>query len=236
MPVSRLATAILLSASALLTTVAHADEARYNQISLSAEVSHEIAHDLMHVTLYSEDQDSDPAALAAKISKTMNDAINQARNVKGITVSSGSRNSYPVYDDKGQKITAWRERAELRMESADFAALSKLTGEMLTTLNMAGMNFSIADATRKTQEDALIKRAIEAFKARAQIATEALGAKHYKIVNLSLNSGGYNPPVFRSNMVMAKGAAMMADAVPEVEAGTSQVNVSASGTIEIQPL
>ncbi|WXL26672.1 SIMPL domain-containing protein [Ectopseudomonas mendocina] len=236
MPITRLATATLISASALFSLSATADDQRYNQISLSAEVSKEIAHDLMHVTLYSEDQSSDPAELATKISTSMNDAISQARKVKGITVTSGSRNSYPVYDDKGQKITAWRERAELRLESADFAVLSKLTGELLGNLKMGGMNFSIADTTRKTNEDALMKSAIEAFKARAKIATEALGGKHYKIVNLSLNSGGYNPPVFRTNMVMAKGAAMMADATPEIEAGSSQVNVSASGTIEVQPL
>jgi predicted secreted protein len=235
MPVNRFATALLLSASTLFSLTAAADEHRYNQIALSAEVSQEIAHDLMHVTLYSEEQSNDPAALAVQISKNMNDAIAQARKVKGINVSSGSRNSYPVYDDKGQKITAWRERAEIRLESADFASLSKLTGELLGNLKMAGMNFSIADGTRKTNEDALMKSAIEAFKARAQIATEALGGKQYKIVNLSLNSGGYNPPIFRAN-TMAKGAAMMAEAMPEVEAGTSQVSISASGTIEVQAL
>ena len=128
LPLSRLATALLLSATSLLSATAMAEEARYNQVSLRAEVNQEIAHDLMHVTLYSEAQDSDPAALAAQISKTLNAGIAQARKVKGVSVTSGSRNSYPVYDHKGQKITAWRERAELRLESADFSALSKLTG------------------------------------------------------------------------------------------------------------
>jgi predicted secreted protein len=188
----------------------------------------------MHVTLYSEAQDSDPAALAAQISKTLNASIAQARKVKGISVASGSRNSYPVYDDKGQKITAWRERAELRLESADFSALSKLTGDMLQTLKMGGMSFSIADDTRKTHEDALLKDAVAAFKARAQLATEALGGSGYKLVSLNLNSGGFQRPM-PMRMEAMKGAAMMDAAVtPEIEAGTSQVNINADGVIEVQ--
>ncbi|WP_079203161.1 SIMPL domain-containing protein [Pseudomonas sp. CC6-YY-74] len=233
-PLSRLASALVISATGLLSLAAHAEEVHYNQISLRAEVNQEIAHDLMHVTLYSEAQDSDPAALAAQISKTLNASIAQARKAKGVSVAMGSRHSYPVYDDKGQQITAWRERAELRLESADFSALSRLTGEMLQDLKMGGMNFSIASATRKTHEDALLKEAVAAFKARAQLATAALGGSGYKLVNLSLNSGGFQAPMpMRMNTM--KGAARMEDAVtPEIEAGTSQVTINADGVIEVQ--
>ncbi len=105
----------------------------------------------------------------------MNKALAQAKQVKDITLRQGSRNSYPIYDTKGQKITGWRERAELRLESSDFAALSKLTGELLTDLKMGGMDFAIATPTRKASEDALLKDAVSAFKARAQLATDALG-------------------------------------------------------------
>ncbi|MDM8348234.1 SIMPL domain-containing protein [Pseudomonas sp. sp1636] len=238
-PLSRLASALTLSAVALLSLAAHAEETRYNQIALRAEVNQEIAHDLMHVTLYSEAQDSDPAALAAQISTTLNASIAQARKVKGVSVAMGSRHSYPVYSEnqggeKGPQISAWRERAELRLESADFASLSQLTGELLKDLKMGGMDFSIANATRKTHEDALLKDAVAAFKARAQLATDALGGSGYKLVSLSLNSGGFAPPM-PMRMHAMKGAAMMEAAVtPEIEAGTSQVTINADGVIEVQ--
>ena len=148
-----------------------ADELHYNQISLRAEVSQEVARDLMIVTLYTESQNTDPGKLAAEITTTMNKALGQARQVKAVTLRQGSRNSYPIYDDKNQKITGWRERAELRLESADFAVLSKLTGELMTDLKMAGMDFAIATPTRKASEDTLLKDAVAAFKARAQLAT-----------------------------------------------------------------
>ncbi|MDD1146786.1 SIMPL domain-containing protein [Pseudomonas idahonensis] len=231
---SRSLALLALSAGTLSSLPAlAADELHYNQISLRAEVSQEVARDLMIVTLYSESQNSDPAKLAAEITSTMNKALGQARQVKDVTLRQGSRNSYPIYDDKGQKITGWRERAELRLESSDFAALSKLTGELLGDLKMAGMDFAIADPTRKASEDALLKDAVKAFKARAQLATEALGGKGYKIVNLNLNSNGYPQPYLRAPMMMKAASMDSAPVTPEVEAGTSQVSMTADGAIEV---
>lgn len=230
----RSAAVLTLSASTLASLSAMAaDELHYNQISLRAEVSQEVARDKMIVTLYTEAQNADPAKLAADITTTLNTALGQAREVKAVTLRQGSRNSYPIYDNKNQKITGWRERAELRLESADFPALSKLTGELLNTLKMANMDFTIADSTRKASEDALLKDAVAAFKTRAQLATDALGGKGYKIVNLNFNTNGYPQPYERGAMMM-KAAMMDAAPAPEVEPGTSKVTMSADGVIEVQ--
>jgi predicted secreted protein len=160
--------------------------------------------------------------------------LGQARQVKDITIRQGNRNSYPIYDDKGQKITGWRERAELRLESADFAALSKLTGEMLgSDMKMGGMDFSISKPARKTSEDALLKDAVAAFKTRAQLVTDALGGSGYKLVNLNLNTQGYPQPYMRGPVMMMKAARADAAPTPEVEAGTAEVSVTADGVIEV---
>lgn len=208
-----------------------AEDVHYNQVSLRAEVSKNVAHDLMSVTLYTEAQNADPTELASQITKTLNAALAKARQVKGVTIQPGRRNSSPVYDDKGQKITAWREHAELRLESADFPALAKLASELLGDLKMGDMTFTMAQATRQASEDSLFKDAVAAFKARAQLTAEALGGTGYKIVNLNLNSAGYSQPVLRG----AKMLAMSNSApVPEVEAGSSQVSITAEGVIEVQ--
>lgn len=232
---TRSAALIALSVGSIASLPAlAADQLHYNQISLRAEVSQEVARDKMIVTLYTESQNTDPAKLAAEVTTIMNKALGEAREVKGVTLRQGSRNSYPIYDNKNQKITGWRERAELRLESADFPALSKLTGELLNTLKMDNMDFAIADATRKSSEDALLKDAVAAFKARAQLATDALGGKGYKIVNLNFNTNSYPMPYARNGGMMMKAAAMDSAPTPEVEAGTSQVSMSADGVIEVQ--
>jgi len=222
----------ILAASTLASLPAFADEPRYNQISLHAEVSQEVPRDLMQVTLYTEAQNSDPAKLAAQITETVNKALGEARQVPNVTLRQGARNSYPVYDDKGQKITGWRERAEIRMESADFAALSKLTGDLLQDLKMGNMDFSISPASRKSNEDALLKEAVGAFKGRAALAAEAMGGKSYRVVNLDLNTSGFPQPFARAPMMM-KAARDNVAVTPDVEAGTSQVSITAQGTIEV---
>ena len=216
--------------SALLWPSAQADEPSYNRISLNAEVSREVPYDLMQVTLYSEAQHSDPAALSAQISSALNQALESARRVSGVQVSLGSRSSYPVYDKDGKQIIGWRERGELRLQGADFSALSKLTGQLLAHLKMGSMSFSLADSTRKSCEDELLKQAVLAFKARAALISQALGASDYKLVNLNLSSG-YNPP---PRMAM-KAMAMSADSpAPEIEAGNAKVSINAEGSIEVQ--
>lgn len=225
----------LLSGLATSASV-QASEQSYNQISLRAEARQEVAHDQMQVTLYSEAQDTDPARLASTLTKTLNNAVEKARKHPQISVKLGSRSSYPVHDSKGQKITAWRERAEIRLESTDFSALSTLTGELLQTLSMASMQFSIAPQTRINSEDQLLKQAISAFQARAKLVSTAFGSSSYKVVSLNLNSSGFAPPpMYARSAKMLSMAADEAAAIPEIEAGSSEVSIIADGIIEITP-
>lgn len=228
------ATLLTLGAAMLVSASVMADDVHYNQVSVRAEVNQQVQRDLMTVTVYTESQDSDPAKLAAGITEALNKALAEARQVKDVTIRQGSRNSYPIYDDKRQKITGWRERAELHLESPDFAALSKLSAGLLDSdMKMDSMDFSISDPARKASEDALYKDAVAAFKARAKLVTEAIGGSGYKLVNLNLNTSGYPQPYLRAPVMMMKAARADAAPTPDVEAGTSQVSVTADGVIEV---
>lgn len=231
----RTAPLALFMTSLLTSTAMLASEQPYNQISLRAEAHQDVAHDQMQVTLYTEEQNSDAAQLASTVTHTLNQALQTARQHPKISVKMGSRRSYPVHDSKGQKITAWRERAEIHLESTDFVGLSTLTGELLKTLKMVNMQFSIAAKTRINSEDQLLKDAISAFQARAQLVSEAFGASSYKVVNLNLSSSGFSrPPIYARSAKMLSSA--MSDdnsTTPEVEAGSSQVSIIADGVIEI---
>lgn len=226
---------LLLPLATLLSLAAFpaAAELHYNQVSLRAEAGTEITHDLMQVTLYSEAQDSDASALAARITTLLNEAISQGKQYPGIKMALGSRSSHPVHDNKGKQIIAWRERAELRLESGDFVQLSKLVGELLQDLNMASMRFVMAENTRLQGENRLMEQAIAAFKERAMQASKALGGKDYKLVSLNLgNQGGYPSPVYRQAVMMSTAMADTA-VTPEIEAGSSQLKIIADGIIEI---
>ena len=92
---SRRSAALVMASSLLASLPALAEEPRYNQISLRAEVSKEVARDLMIVTLYSEAQNTDPGKLAKEITETMNKAVQQARDVKEIKNQSGQSQQLP---------------------------------------------------------------------------------------------------------------------------------------------
>lgn len=107
MQIPRRGTAFILSCGLLASLPAlAADEPRFNQVSLRAEVSKEVARDLMVVTLYSEAQNSDPGKLAKQITETMNKAVQQSRQVKDVKISQGSRNSYRYMTARARRSPA----------------------------------------------------------------------------------------------------------------------------------
>lgn len=223
-----------LLAGLAFTGQALADTLNYNQVSLRAQVQQSVNNDTLTVTLFTEDQDSDPAKLANRITTRLNQGLETARQNANIRVSSGNRHSQPVYDEKRENIIAWRERGEIRLEGTDFAEISGTMTTLLGDLSLGGMQFSLSPESRSSTEDELIEQAIQAFRQRAAIATKGLGGEDYRIVQLNLNTQFMTPrPYMQSNRMMAVSAdAQMA--TPSVEGGEADVTVSADGVIEVQ--
>lgn len=220
-----------LLAGMTLSAPALAESLNYNQISLRAEVQQSVNNDTLTVTLFTQEQDTDPAKLAKRITATLNQGLETARSNKQIKVASGNRSSQPVYDEKRENIIAWRERGEIQLKGTDFAQVSAVTGELLNDLNLDSMTFSLSSDSRSKTEDQLIQQAIEAFQKRAKIATQTLGGSDYKIVQLNLNTQYRQPrPYLRTNKM-----AMAADSsgAPAVEGGQADVSVNADGVIEV---
>jgi predicted secreted protein len=174
--------------------------------------------------------DANPATLASAINRSMNDALRVAKEYRGVKARSGSNQVYPVYS-KGTTLQGWRGRAEIRVESGDFEAASALIGKLQSSMQLASIHFSVAPETRKAAEDELMVEAIKAFKARADVVKGALGGHDYRLVRVNVASGYSGPqPRFAAAPRMAAAQEVVA---PSFEAGTSQITVTASGTIEV---
>lgn len=226
-------TILLCLAFASAPVLADHYEQRYNQVALRAEVQQSVSHDTLRVTFFAEEQEAEPAKLAERITTRLNQGLETARQARGVKVSSGNRSSQPVYDKERENIVAWRERGEIVIEGSDFAVLTELTGNLMDNLSLGSMQFSLSPTTRRATEDELIQEAIEAFKARADLATRGLGGSGYKVVHLNLNTQMSQPPaLYRARQAMAMSADMEMSA-PSVESGQADVTVSADGTIEV---
>ena len=105
------------------------ESTRYNTVELQAESQREVANDLLTATLYTELNDMDAAKLAALLNTRANEALAAAKEYKTVRTRSGGNQTFPVYD-RNQRLTGWRGRAEIRIESRDFQAASALIGQL----------------------------------------------------------------------------------------------------------
>ena len=218
---------LALSGSALAADPAP----RYNVVEIQAEAQREIANDTLAASLSVELNDANPAALAAAINKSANEALRVAKDYNSVRVRSGSNQTYPVYA-KGNVLQGWRGRAEIRLDSKDFAAASALIGKLQAGMQLGSLNFSVSPEARRQAENELIAEAIAAFKLRAEIVRGALAGRSYKLQRLNLNSGHSAPPP-RPVMARALAAGAPEVAAPDLEGGVSQITVTAAGAIEV---
>ena len=224
---------LFLAASlALAVPVLGADPApRYNVVELQAEAQRELANDTLTANLYVELNDANPVALATAVNKVSNEALRVAKEFDGVRVRSGNNQTYPVYA-KGNVLQGWRTRAEIRLESKDFAAASRLIGKLQASMQLGNTAFSVSPEARRKAENELIAEAIVAFKARAEIVRGALAGRSYKIQRLNVNNGySAPPPRFALARAMAAGAPEVA--APALEGGVSMITVTVGGAIEV---
>jgi predicted secreted protein len=220
----------LILGFAAANQAAAADEAaRYNRIHFQVERSRPVENDRMQAVLSLTAEDDNAARLADHINRSMDAALKTAKARAKVEVRSGSYRTYPVYNK--EKIQRWRATQELLLESSDFAELGNLIGQLQERLQITSLNFSVSPARRAAVEDELIAQALDAFKQRAELVRKQLASKGYRIVDVSINTGGGQPVP-----IMMRAAAMEAASVapPAVEAGTSILSVNVGGVIELQ--
>lgn len=225
---------ITLLLSLLFTSAyTHAESETYSRVNFQVEVAREVSNDLISARLSVEIQDKSPATVAQQINTALNDALSKSQKFTGVKASSGNQNTYPVYG-KNNQVDAWRGRAEINLESRDFKATSELIMQLQQRMQLASLQFSIAPDTRARTENELVGEVIKAFQARANAISMAMGSSSYKMVSLSINSGG-NIPVPLARAMMRSSLAMESSIpAPDFAAGDSRLTVQASGTIELQ--
>lgn len=207
---------------------------RYNVVELQAEAQREVQNDLLNAQLYVEQGDSSPAQLASALNRIVADALKIAREYPAVKVRTGNNQTYPVYAPRTNQLQGWRGRAELRLETRDFAAGSTLIGKLQSSLLLGGINFSVSPEARKAAENELITEAIAAFRGRAEIAQKALGGRSYKVQRINLGTGYSGPPIRQMSVMRAAASAEAAVAPPPAEGGVSTVTVTVAGAVEIE--
>ncbi len=217
----------LLSAA---TMASEDNEAHYDRISLLATASDEIENDILETTLSVQREGNNPSELSEEVNAAIQWAVGEAKKVSGVTVQTMGCQTNPIYQQR--RLSAWRVRQSLRLESKDITRLSQLIGKLQERLAVERVGYRVSVQRRNTIEENLITRAIALFQQRAKLVAKQMNRDRYRVVQMNINTGGGVPkrPMMRTEM------SAMADTriAPSFEAGTQTVTVSVNGTIELQ--
>ena len=201
----------------------------FNQVRLEAQAEREVENDQLQVTLAVEEQGTEPGKLAGRVNESMEWALDRVKKQSDIQASTQSYQTFPVYKDR--LVVAWRASQVLELKSVQIPRLTELVGQLQTRLQVREMVFTPTRESRVRVENALIEEAMEAFKRRVEIVAKHMNEKNYRIIEINVSTGGFQPPV-----MFAERAAMKSMAVdiasPAVEAGTSKVTVTVNGSVQ----
>lgn len=223
---------LLLTALLLFCQLAWSDAAdHYNRITFQSEASREVGNDLLVARMSIEINDKQPARIAQQINATLNTALKKAAKFDTVKSSTGDQNTEAVYGKKN-KLIGYRGRAEIRLESRDFDASSELISQLQASMQLAGIDFSIAPETRKQVESSLIAEAVDAYKKRAEAMRGLFNGSAYKLVHLDINHSNNNLQDEYKNVGML---AFNRVSKPTLVGGKSEVRVQVTSTIEISP-
>ncbi|HTJ95456.1 MAG TPA: SIMPL domain-containing protein [Pararobbsia sp.] len=199
-------------------------------LNLDASASADIPQDVVHITLAYEQQSDDPAALANALNERTEQVLAAAKRQAGVTAQTGALTVYPSTDNNGH-ISGWRGRSEVRLDSRDFAAASKLAGSLSSQMQVANVTFSLAPETRDAAQAKLSGQAIAAFRQKAATASTAFGFGGYTIREVSVSGGESAPPRPMMMRMAAAPSAKVAD-MP-IEGGNSTVTVNVNGSVQM---
>ena len=212
-----------------ISSIAYADEQiQFNIINLRVEQSREVVNDVMVVVMQAAAQNNSSSEAVQSVNEIMGwaDTIIAAdQRVKHKTLNYQTR---PIYQNK--TVTGWTASQQLQLQSHDIEALTKMAGSLQQQLQIVSMRFQVSPERRTEELKTLIVDALESFSTKAELVTQTLQAKDYRLVNVSIDENG-GPRPYRG-MIQAEGVTARS-AAPAVEAGESKIQVSVSGAIQL---
>lgn len=220
-------TLYLLSLTAVLAK--EDDSSAYNRVHLSTDASTQVENDTLAAVLYSQREGTELPALANEVNQIISKAVKMSKQVANVDVQTLGYQTNAVHDK--QRLSGWRVRQSIRLESKDSARLSKLIGDLQSTLAVESIDYSVSPEKLRETQDRLITEAINAFSQRAKLITGQFGRGAYRLVEINVNTGFM--PIQPLSMRGAE-MPMQALSAPAIEAGKQEIQITVIGTIEMQ--
>jgi len=201
-------------------------------LQLDASASNTVPEDVAHATLFVERENENAVTAQQQVNRVLATAVAKAKLSPSVDTKTGRAQTRPTYGKDG-RITAWRVRGELVLESKATAELSQLVTQLTETMSVDKLGFSLSEDARNATQQSLQAEAITSFKTKAQTATKQLGYAQYTLDKVQLIYNNTMPSP-RPMAYMAKGVSMESSAPVSMESGKTTVSVSVSGTVRLE--
>lgn len=209
----------------------HASE-RQPVLTLQASASSQVMQDSVTITLSAELEAAQQADVARQLTERLNATLQQAGKPEGIKVRNGAWQVWPSTDRDG-RITAWRGRAEVLLESREMAAAASLANSLAPYMAIASVSFELSPEAQAAEEQRLLQEVASAFSQRAEAAAAAFGFSGYEVRRLELGGSGAMPAP-RVGGMMLRASATEDAAPPQLEPGETTVSLSVQGEVALQ--
>jgi len=214
----------LLTTALLLLT---APLAYAGELSLAETAAREVDNDRFTAQLEARATAADPTAAQAELNALMAEALAAIPADAALEAETGAYDVRPLRDDD-DRVERWLARQTLTLDGGDRTAVvdavATLQGLGLAT---QGLGARLSEARADAVRDELIRAAIAAMRARAEVAAQALDQEVAGWLAVRIDGARTAPRALRAE-------AMMADAAPPaLTVGTTTVRVTVEGTAEL---
>lgn len=214
---------VVLAPLAPLAPIAQAGE-----LSLAETAAREVDNDRFTAQLEARATAADPTAAQAELNALMADALAAIPADAALEAATGAYDVRPLSDDDDDRVERWLARQTLTLDGGDRGAVVEAVAT-LQGLGLAtqGLGARLSEARADAVRDELIRAAIAAMRARAEVAAHALDQEVAGWLAVRIDGARPVPRALRAE-------AMMADAAPPaLTVGTTTVQVTVEGTAEL---
>ncbi len=151
-------------------------------------------------------------------------------------IKTTSYNVYPQYDfgSPNQKITGYQVSTDYEITIKDFDKVNNaIVAATASGANIVGgINFEVNETTKKQKLQEARELAVKEAREKAEGLASSAGITLGKIINISENqNGGIIRPVMFDKATLNQGGA---PAAPEIQPGTTDINVEVSLSYEVR--
>lgn len=209
-------------------------------LHISATERAQVPQDLLTASLRIEKENADAKAVQTEINTIMAKAVETAKAVTTVKVSTGhyyvyqyDPNPRPVEKTDGKEekpAMKWRGSQSLQLQSTKADDLLKLAGALQDSgLVMENLGYSLSPEKAEEAKDSLMEAALAKVKTKAERAAKAMNKTRTDLVEINVDSSDnfIHAPVMMRAMAM-DGAAMEKASAPTAAPGESEITLTVS--------